>query len=398
MVKKALCFVVFAALYPDTGEAFISHRRLPAVKQARSNHKLFALAESSRPEWHKKADKPARAWKRLPTLTESSLPPKQQNALVESVGNVALFLGMLGAMFSVLNYAMIQEAFGISAKNWMYASLAYPSVAALSAAFNYFKFNDANGGGKAVAEAMGGYETFYPWLSEHISGDVIKKGLGVDGKPPRIFIIPSAEPNAFAAGTKDRVIAVTTGLIDLLDEDELRAVVAHEVGHLRNQDVSRSLLTGALISGLGFVMSIGSLCMDASRRTTSSSSSSDSDEDSSFLPAVGIILYAAGAVSYLMGTLLRLGGSRTAEFAADDFAKSVGAARPLAAALRKLEGFSATNEVKRDALNAASGAFAHTYIDNPPSRENPLLNFWGLFRTHPSIGERVKRLLADEGL
>ena len=86
MVKKALCLVVFAALYPDTGEAFISHRRLPAVKQARSNHKLFALAESSRPEWHKKADKPARAWKRLPTLTESSLPPKQQNALVESVG------------------------------------------------------------------------------------------------------------------------------------------------------------------------------------------------------------------------------------------------------------------------------------------------------------------------
>ena len=48
MVKKALCFVVFAALYPDTGEAFISHRRLPAVKQARSNHKLFALAEAGR--------------------------------------------------------------------------------------------------------------------------------------------------------------------------------------------------------------------------------------------------------------------------------------------------------------------------------------------------------------
>ena len=82
--------------------------------------------------------------------------------------------------------------------------------------------------------------------------------------------------------------------------------------------------------------------------------------------SLGLILYASGAITQAMGTLLRMMHSRSAEYAADAFAKSIGAGADLASALEKLEASHAT--VKRDekSLGLAANAFAASYIDNPP--------------------------------
>merc|ERR1711861_98828 len=96
------------------------------------------------------------------------------------------------------------------------------------------------------------------------------------------------------------------------------------------------------------------------------------DKGDSSLGALGLILYASGAITQAMGTLLRMMHSRSAEYAADAFAKSIGAGADLASALEKLEASHAT--VKRDekTLGLAANAFAASYIDNPPERDSRL--------------------------
>merc|ERR1712224_184095 len=95
----------------------------------------------------------------------------------------------------------------------------------------------------AIAKAMGGFESNDAALRDMIGAIHERSGLG--GEIPRIYVIPSDEPNAFAAGTKASVVAVTTGLLDLLTPRELRAVLAHEIGHVRNRDMARSLFRDA---------------------------------------------------------------------------------------------------------------------------------------------------------
>merc|ERR1719231_926449 len=122
----------------------------------------------------------------------------------------------------------------------------------------------------------------------------------------------------------------------------------------------------------------------------------EDDSDGASFATLGLILYGTGALSYALGSLLRLGNSRTAEFAADAFAKSIGAGKDLASALRKLDTFSKSSTMTREqgaGLGVASGAFASSYIDNPPARESPLLTLGGLLRTHPTMEDRIERLL-----
>merc|ERR1712138_304722 len=211
----------------------------------------------------------------------------------------------------------------------------------------------------------------------------IHERSGLGGDAPRVYIIPSEEPNAFAAGTKASVVAVTTGLLDLLTPRELRAVLAHEIGHVRNRDMARSLYSGCMVAGLGFAMTIGDYLLQSDRHDRRRKRSKDDKKDDGGLGSLGLILYASGAITQAMGTLLRMMHSRTAEYAADAFAKSIGAGADLASALEKLEASHAT--VKRDekTLGLAANAFAASYIDNPPERDSWLLTMGGWLRTHP---------------
>merc|ERR1711970_1595161 len=179
-----------------------------------------------------------------------------------------------------------------------------------------------------------------------------------------------------------------------LTPQELRAVLAHEIGHVRNRDMARSLGAGCMVAGLGFAMTIGDMLMQSERRDRRRSKKSKDDKGDSSLGALGLILYASGAITQAMGTILRMMHSRSAEYAADAFAKSIGAEADLASALEKLEASHVTVRKRDETLGLASNAFAASYIDNPPERDSWLLTMGGWLRTHPRNQDRIERLLA----
>merc|ERR1712159_810447 len=123
----------------------------------------------------------------------------------------------------------------------------------------------------------GGFESNDEALRAMVGAVHARTGLG--GEIPKVYIIPSEEPNAFAAGTKASVVAVTTGLLDLLTPQELRAVLAHEIGHVRNRDMARSLGAGCMVAGLGFAMTIGDMLMQGERRDRRRKKSKDDKKD-----------------------------------------------------------------------------------------------------------------------
>merc|ERR1712224_901705 len=256
------------------------------------------------------------------------------------------------------------------------AAVIYPLCAISSVVWNMIHYDQKDSA--AIAKAMGGFESNDPALRDMVGAVHARSGLG--GDAPRVYIIPSEEPNAFAAGTKASVVAVTTGLLDLLTPRELRAVLAHEIGHVRNRDMARSLFSGCMVAGLGFAMTIGDYLM-RSERSERRRKSKDDKKDDGGLGSLGLILYASGAITQAMGTILRMMHSRSAEYAADAFAKGIGAGADLASALEKLEATHATVK-KRDekTLGLASNAFAASYIDNPPERDSWLLTMGGWLR------------------
>ena len=289
-----------------------------------------------------------------------------------------------------MHFAGTLTLFDIALNTWDRAAVIYPLCAISSVVWNMIHYDRKDSA--AIAKAMGGFESNDAALLDMVSAVHAMSGLG--GNIPKVYIIPSEEPNAFAAGTKASVVAVTTGLLDLLTPQELRAVLAHEIGHVRNRDMARSLYSGCMVAGLGFAMTIGDYLMRSERQDRRRSKKSKDDKGDSSLGALGLILYASGAITQAMGTILRMMHSRTAEYAADAFAKSIGAGADLASALEKLEASHAT--VKRDekTLGLASNAFAASYIDNPPERDSWLLTMGGWLRTHPRNQDRIERLLA----
>ena len=149
--------------------------------------------------------------------------------------------------------------------------------------------------------------------------------------PPTAFIIPTDEPNAFAAGRGKRtVVAVTEGLMRRLDDNELNAVIAHELGHVMHADVGHHMQQAAMAGGFSGALEMGV-------RVFSHLGSSD-DKASDAVAAGSLAVVCVGAAQYALGTALRLFASRHDEFMADAFAARIpGGAEALARALRKIE-------------------------------------------------------------
>jgi heat shock protein HtpX len=186
---------------------------------------------------------------------------------------------------------------------------------------------------------------------------------------PRLYLIPSDQPNAFATGRnpKHAVVAVTQGLVNQLPADQVRGVVAHEFAHIKNRDIlvsSIAAMIAGAISLLQYMLFFGA-----------------GDDDESPLGAIGAVV--ALIVGPIAATLLQLGVSRQREYLADATAARVlGEGRPLADALESLE---RGREVLPLQVNPAT---ASLYIVNPLSGGGMA----SLFSTHPPIGERVRRL------
>uniref|UniRef100_A0A7S2BRR0 Peptidase M48 domain-containing protein n=1 Tax=Florenciella parvula TaxID=236787 RepID=A0A7S2BRR0_9STRA len=151
-------------------------------------------------------------------------------------------------------------------------------------------------GGERTVKSMGG-TVAPPKVANLVTSTAVKAGLE---EVPTAWLIPTDEPNAFAAGSwpGHRVVAVTQGLVDTLTTNELHAVIAHEIGHISHHDCGRAIQTASMVAGLRSTMRVGWQLLEGK----SSSKSNQDDEDSSV--AVGLLMVGVGSVSYAGSSLL----------------------------------------------------------------------------------------------
>ncbi|MDI6858270.1 MAG: zinc metalloprotease HtpX [Dehalococcoidia bacterium] len=214
---------------------------------------------------------------------------------------------------------------------------------------------------------------------------LVEDVVGLTGLPkPKVYIVQSDTPNAFATGRnpKNAAVAVTTGIARILDYQELKAVIAHELGHIRNRDTLIQTVVATVAGAITMIawMLQWTLLFGGGRR---------GGRDN---PLAIIGLLAAVILAPLAATVIRLAISRAREFEADATgARMIHDPEALANALLKLH-----QGVQMHPLpdNGATEATAHLYIVNPLKSEGLV----GLFSTHPSVEERVRRLRAMAGL
>jgi heat shock protein HtpX len=193
---------------------------------------------------------------------------------------------------------------------------------------------------------------------------------------PRVAIIDTPSPNAFATGrdANHAVVAVTTGILGILSRDELAGVLAHELGHVRNHDILISsvaaTIAGAitmLANALQWALIFGGI-------------GGRSDDDRNPFGDLLLILVAP-----IAATLIQLAISRSREYGADETGARIhGNPESLARALEKLEMATSVRPLPVDP------AVAHLFIVNPLKGAT----FAGLFSTHPPLEERIRRLRA----
>lgn len=195
---------------------------------------------------------------------------------------------------------------------------------------------------------------------------------------PRLYLIPSEQPNAFATGRdpSHAAVAVTQGLLFQLPEDEVKGVLAHEFGHIKNRDILVSTIAAMIAGAVSAVASILQFSMLFG----------GSDEDDSPLGLLGTL--AAIIVAPIAAMLLQLAVSRQREYLADATgARLLGHAAPLADALTTLERGAQAMPMQ---VNPAT---ASLYAVNPLPRQGLAT----LFMTHPPLAERIRRLRALDG-
>ena len=194
---------------------------------------------------------------------------------------------------------------------------------------------------------------------------------------PRVYVVDADAPNAFATGRNPAhgVVAVTTGIMRILDRDELAAVIAHELGHIKNRD---TLISAVAATAAGAVTMIANMAQWA---LLFGGLSGEGEEESGLAGLAGGLVMII--LAPLAATLIQLAISRAREFGADAAAARIaGDPVALASALRKLEHWSERRPM------AVDPATAHLYIVNP-LRGGAIA---GLFRTHPPTEQRIARL------
>jgi heat shock protein HtpX len=199
---------------------------------------------------------------------------------------------------------------------------------------------------------------------------------------PKIYIINDPAPNAFATGrnAQHAVVAVTIGLLTMLDKSELEGVLAHELSHIGNRDMLLSTVAVVLV---GFVTLISDFFLRSNLMR-------GGDRESRSNPILMIFAVALIVLSPIVAMLLQLAISRKREFLADaSGALLTRYPEGLANALRKIGSYQLP-------MRRANNATAHLYISNPFGPRAGLSGISKLFMTHPPIQERIQALVGRE--
>jgi heat shock protein HtpX len=230
-----------------------------------------------------------------------------------------------------------------------------------------------------IALKMAGAREVSPQESPNLHQLVDELAMYARLPKPRVAIIESPSPNAFATGRDPQhaVVAVTTGILGLLDRDELAGVLAHELGHVRNRDILIASVAATLAGAIGMLANMAQWAMIFGGFGRSS------DDDNGGGGLVGGLLTIIFAP--LIAMIIQMAVSRSREYGADATGAMIqGNPETLARALEKLDRASTLRPMP---VNPAA---AHLFIVNPLKG----VSLGGLFSTHPPIAERVRRLRA----
>ena len=277
----------------------------------------------------------------------------KRNTILIMIGFVVV-IAALGALF-----AYLFDDWWISA--WVLI------VAVIYAVVQYFL-------SASLAVAMTGakeiHKKDHPRLYNTVENLTITAGLPM----PKVYIINDPAPNAFATGRdpKHAIVAATTGLLDIMDNKELTAVMAHELSHVKNYDIRVSMITFGLVCVVGLIADLGTRMIFLTRARD--------DEDNS--PIGLIVMLLVSILAPVAASLAQFAVSREREYLAD--ASAVQLTRypeGMISALKKLD--THARPMKRQ--NPATEAL---YINNPLRKS--AVNT--LFSTHPPIEKRIERL------
>jgi len=226
---------------------------------------------------------------------------------------------------------------------------------------------------KAIPADKRRYFDFYT-VTENLA---ISSGLLM----PKLYVIEDPSPNAFATGrdNKHAIVCATTGLLDMLDREELEGVIGHELSHIKNYDMLVMSIVAVLVGTI-------SLISDWVIRTIWWGGN-DRDERRNVNPIFYVLFIISLILTPIVATLIQLSISRKREFLADaSSALLTRNPKGLISALQKL------NDYDRP-LASATNSTAHLFIVNPLKHDKSIMSrFSNLFSTHPPIEERIKIL------
>ena len=221
-------------------------------------------------------------------------------------------------------------------------------------------------------------ENQYRWVYDMTRRLCQRAGLPM----PKLYLIPSPQPNAFATGPSPAkgIVAFTAGLLQAMDQREVEGVLAHELAHIKNRDMLTMTIAATLVGAITWIV-------DMLRWSAFFGSMRSRDnENSSGLELVIVII--VGIIASIAAVLIQLAISRTREYAADaEAARLAGTPDGLISALQKLEAYTTAIPMEE-----ATPATAHLFIANPFKGTGDWIA--SLFSTHPPIPKRIERLRA----
>lgn len=295
------------------------------------------------------------------------------DAIAANRRNTFLLMAVMTAVLMVLGYAL-GLYWGLGEGGLIIAGI----VALFWIGISYFNGDSILLSASRAREIQ---KADHPQLFNVVEELAIAAGLPM----PKIYIIEDSAPNAFATGRDphNASVAITTGLLEKLNREELQGVMAHELSHIQNRDILYATLIGAIAGAIILISDVFLRTLRFSGGRSSRSGKSRGGGGAAFIVVLGMILAILAPV---IARLLQLAVSRQREYLADASA---------ALMTRYPEGLaSALEKIARDPdpLEVASRATQHLFIVNPFEKEKWSLD--SLWSTHPPLEERVKRLRA----